>query len=318
MTLNLKLVPKIIPNPITKKMTSACEHVLSTPELLEAILIHVTPLHTLLHAQLVSQHFHSTILSSPKLQQLLFFRPSPSPSQEWTVNPLLRKHFLPFFVVPGSRFKGSSRTFGMLQLLPWTRFEFRKQAFLRAEASWRRMLLMQPPPKELQVIEWCHAMGGDTESKKTITFDDTPAGCVTMGRVYDVAESFTRSKFADHGSFGLSFSASTTATSPPCLTLRLSYAISCVRSWVSMNVVLRSDAAELTHNLEWDPRDPGWRRGYKDTSYGTDFTAEKGGVGAEEWEEWVQEMGPVPEPDESEPDWAWEKGEDGKMRFVIK
>jgi hypothetical protein len=300
-------------------MSSACDNVLSTPELLEAILIHVTPLNTLLHAQLVSQYFHKTITSSPKLQQLLFFRPSPSQDpQEWTLNPLLRKHFLPFFVIPGGGYKGTPRQFAALQLLPWTRSPSRKKAFLRAEASWRNMLLLQPPPKELQIIQWVHAMGGDSESKKTITFDDTAAGHVTMGRVYDIAESFAGSKF-DSGSFGLSFIDKSPA-SPPYLALRLSYGVSCVRTWKPSPPSLASEAQELVHHkLEWDPRDPNWRRGFRNTSWKTDLTGERGGVESEEWQEWVREMGPVPEPeDESEPDFVVEKGEDGKLSVSFK
>jgi hypothetical protein len=58
------------------KMTSAIERVFATPELLEAILIQLTPTNQLLRAQLISRLFHTTITTSPKIQQLLFFRPN--------------------------------------------------------------------------------------------------------------------------------------------------------------------------------------------------------------------------------------------------
>jgi hypothetical protein len=167
------------------------------------------------------------------------------------------------------------------------------------------MLLIQPPPKELQVIKWCHAMGGDTISKKTITFDDTPSGHVTMGRVWDIAEFFLRDKFADHGSFALSFIDKNT-TEPPYLGLRLRWSASCVISWAGTPVALKSEAAEFSRDLDWDPRDDDGRRGFRDDeAYTSDLTGEKGGVEGEEWRMWVKEKGPILYPENME----WDENE---------
>ncbi|KAF2033828.1 hypothetical protein EK21DRAFT_32802, partial [Setomelanomma holmii] len=179
-------------------MSSPVNLVLSTPELLESILFHLTPAH-LLTAQQISQTFRTTITSSPKLQYKLFLRADPNqPKKEWLINPLLRKHFLPWFVMPDGRF--SSRDYDSLQRMDWVSSKAKRAAFLRKEASWRNMLLMQPAPKELHLIRWTHAMGGDSEAYATIPF---PGGAVTMGRVYDVTEQLLRYYMGSYPSFGL-------------------------------------------------------------------------------------------------------------------
>jgi hypothetical protein len=293
-------------------MSSACTQVLSTPELLESILTHLPP-STLLSTHLVSRHFHHTITSSPTLQQALFFRPAASP--EWSLNSLLRKHFLPFFVAPGTRWtKGSARTFGCLQILPWAKSALTKEAFLRKEASWRRMLVMHPSPTDLHVISWVHAMGGDTESKCKISFENG----VTMGAVYDIAESFLRRHFASHGSFGLSF-LDRGPDEPPYLALRMSWSISCTGGWARNNDALRSEAAELEfEKLEWEPKPEGWTRGYRNSSYESDLSAERGGVEGEEWESWVGCYGPVEEPDDTPPVLVRTKRANGSVAIEFK
>jgi hypothetical protein len=209
--------------------------------------------------------------------------------------------------------------------MDWTKSEGRRSAFLRAGASWRNMLLMHPSPKELHVIEWCHAMGGDYDSKKTITFDDTPSGHVTMGRVWDVAESFARGNFSSHGSFGLSFIEKD--TEPPYLALRLNWTQSCVMSWVRRAVALKSEAAELSHMLDWHPEDPNRRRGFRDKSYASDLTGEKGGVEEEEWEMWVKEKSLISDPEEEkvvveeeeeEEKWEFDFDEEGNLMLLPK
>jgi hypothetical protein len=293
-------------------MSSACTHVLSTPELLESILKHLPP-PTLLHAELVSTYFHTTITSSPLLQQLLFFRPSTS--QEWTLNPLLRKDFLPFFVVPGKIYGGRRHQFKVLQALPWTKSPATKAAFLRKGASWRDMLIMHPSPKVLHIRSWVHAMGGDTESKVTIPF---PNNYVTMGILYDVAESFVKTQYANGGSFGLSF-IDKGPTEPPYLALQLSWGASCTPRWARTDVVLRSDAAEMHWNtLEWEPEPEEWERGFRVESYGSDLTGERGGVDSREWESWVREMGPFEDPVYRRPKIIMAENADGTRRVEVK
>ncbi|KAF2685140.1 hypothetical protein K458DRAFT_403376 [Lentithecium fluviatile CBS 122367] len=73
---------------------------LTTPELLELILFHLPP-RPLLLAQRVRKTWHTLISTSPTLQTALYFRApaSPSPSQQYTLNPLITSAF-PFLLTP--------------------------------------------------------------------------------------------------------------------------------------------------------------------------------------------------------------------------
>jgi hypothetical protein len=183
-------------------MTSARERVLSTAELLEAILSQLTPLNNLLHAQLISRCFHTTITSSPTLQQLLFFRPQTSTDpKQWTLNPLLRKHFVPWFDVVDTFDQWSQPSYDLLKSMDWT--TSKRDAFLRAEASWRKMLIVQPSPPEVKLTRVTDTDGGVYKEEATISFQDSPTAGVTMGPVYDITESFLREENESYASFDL-------------------------------------------------------------------------------------------------------------------
>jgi hypothetical protein len=167
------------PSLIKQNMASACECVMSTPELLETVFIQLNSLSALLHAQLVSRHFHTVIASSPKLQQKLFFRPSANreDSQQWTLNPLLRQHFVPFFLTR------SMPDYASFKLMDWVKSK--PEAFLRADASWRQMLIVQPPPAEVTVVRLSEGQGGECEEQAIVPFHDRLCGGLTMGIIYD-------------------------------------------------------------------------------------------------------------------------------------
>lgn len=267
------------------KMTLAVERVLATPELLEAILIQLTPINQLLCAQLISRLFHTTIASSPILQQLLFFRADTArDAKDWSVNPLLRQHFLPWFAGPSEGSFGS-RDYNVLKLMDWTTSPLTLAAFLRPEASWRNMLLMQPPPKELQVVRWVHGQGGDSENVATVSFADKSAGAVTMGRVYDIMELYLRWDFGSFASFGVGFD---DGEMGPEMTLYLRMTQQCCPS-DSTKATLKSEGAEITKGLDWEKRVEDVllrvRRRLK-MEWFTQLTEERGGVGKVEWEEW--------------------------------
>ena len=137
-------------------MTSTCDRVISTTELLEAILTHLPPT-SLLQAQRISRFFHRTINTSPKLQQLLFFRAEPGRDvEDFVINPLLQQHFAPWF----PPFHGH-RNYDLLKEMPWAQSPSTRAVYLHAEASWRRMLPMQPAPKTLAVQYLEHCQTGD-------------------------------------------------------------------------------------------------------------------------------------------------------------
>lgn len=159
--------PPILPQPL------AVTKVLSTPELIESILLHLDTRTLLTTAQRISPAFLAVITSSPRLQRTLFFRPSPS-TTAFTPNPLLLWAFpclmpvLPpqphslyqaplhpstLFIPAGNYGRGPRDD---NEILPMTdvRFDGRRNlSFTRKGASWRRMLLSQPPAVRVARVE---------------------------------------------------------------------------------------------------------------------------------------------------------------------
>ncbi|KAF2749804.1 hypothetical protein M011DRAFT_524452 [Sporormia fimetaria CBS 119925] len=209
---------------------SALTRVLSLPDLLEPILLCLPP-RDLLLAQLISRHFHSLITNSPLIQPALFFRPAPSkPNTTPTTNPLLAEHFPHFFTVhEDARRSWQLPSFEKLMRMPWisslqTSTVSRTQTpFLRREASWRRMLLMQPPPRDLHLLlQACSRR--EFLSTAKLPFAESEAGGVTMDVVYDIVVSFVTVEMAS--GFSLIFESAEEGT--PKLTLRLTYTVQCI------------------------------------------------------------------------------------------
>ncbi|KAK6824955.1 Regulator of G protein signaling superfamily [Apiospora arundinis] len=142
------------------------------PELLEAILLYVDERTLLVSAQRVSQHWRAVIAVSPSLQWKLFLRPDDRAATALAPrkNPLLAKAF-PFcfddwpngvLLTPqnGTRallwaksdttaaeppVLGRRRANPWYPLPQWPHLRARREAFRRPDASWRRMLVHQPP-----------------------------------------------------------------------------------------------------------------------------------------------------------------------------
>ncbi|GFF86609.1 hypothetical protein IFM61606_05443 [Aspergillus udagawae] len=129
--------------------------VLSTPELLEYVLLYLDVQSLLTSAQRVCRSWTRLIQTSPRLQQVLFFKPiPPERCPEKLINPLLARHFtglLPASMDPYGVRDGSLRH-------PWSEQADRRQKFFRREASWRRMLVQQPPAS-LAYVETSHSHG---------------------------------------------------------------------------------------------------------------------------------------------------------------
>jgi hypothetical protein len=275
-------------------MSSSCEHVFSTPELLETILSYL-PLADLLHAQLISSLFHTNITSSPTLQQLLFFRPAHHSPEEWTLNPLLRQPFLPFFVCPTSH-TSMRRNFSSFELLSWTASDSGRDAFLRADASWRTMVFMQPAPTSLSLVSWTHAMRSDFEATATVPL----SGPVTMGLIYDVVVAYLRTEARSFPDFGLAVHATPAG---PKVTLYFKKMVQCCRSMIRVPNLSSKGAQEL--EVEWKGRKwdeeadevdsegqavQRWPRNRRlSMKWTTEMGVERGGVGQEEWRRWVKE-----------------------------
>jgi hypothetical protein len=160
----------------------------------ENILAHL-PIKDLLLTQRVSSDWNELIKGSPRLQELLFMRPmqaratrtmSSSSMPVRDLNPLLVEHMRPWF--SGKKEDG---TYPSVEDCPWMRTA-KRPAFLRRGASWRKMLLAQPPFTTFERAKRVHAMGGDS---LTVKFIEQKEG-VRMGLVYDNGVEFEGSGFS--------------------------------------------------------------------------------------------------------------------------
>lgn len=135
--------------------------VLNTPEILEMILVQ-TDIRTLLtSAQRVCREWLNLITTSPSIQKVLYFtsiKDSNGKSNETTLNPLLTEKFSPIFPA-----KDRPDRYGFdFSDLEWTKDPSSLAPFVRADASWRKMLVQQPPIPELGLFGLFHAMRGDS------------------------------------------------------------------------------------------------------------------------------------------------------------
>ncbi|KAJ7445064.1 hypothetical protein FB451DRAFT_1293260 [Mycena latifolia] len=158
-------------------MSTAKDAVMSTPELVELTLAQLPMRDLLVTAPLVCKMWQAITLS-PTLQRTLFFQADSK--SERVQNPLLVEMFGPFFAPgglnPGSRGPGNAKS---IMAMPWSKAP---AAFKRADASWRRMLVMQPPAQTMVVTESSHGWGG--VSQRRAVLNDLS---LRMGTLYDIA-----------------------------------------------------------------------------------------------------------------------------------
>lgn len=181
--------------------------VFAIPELLENILYHLD-MRTLLLAQRVGQEFAAQIQTSPKLQRALFFRPEEpgtTPTYEENDGNLVHGQLSPCGY--HSRVRGAFKIQQvqlnplLLDAFPWlatnpdvglTQYDFSDtpwadatDAFRRHNASWRRMLLSQPPATSLFIDD--HRPGGEYKRELARTAKwDMGADGLRMGSMYDL------------------------------------------------------------------------------------------------------------------------------------
>jgi hypothetical protein len=169
-------------------MPSTRDRALLMPEVLELILLQLPLEDLLINAQRVNHLFHDLITSSRSLQQALFFCPSQDNSYgEVHYNSLLQKKFPPWFEDKWLM----ARTYRLFDhkhfwRLDWNSSKERTDAYARKEASWRRMLVAQPPVQDLIVKVRTEAMGGPTQRKGELKFEDG----LRMGLFYDLVQDF--------------------------------------------------------------------------------------------------------------------------------
>ncbi|KAH8158745.1 hypothetical protein CIB48_g9511 [Xylaria polymorpha] len=131
-------------------MPSAVQTVLDIPELFQLILLQCDIRTLLTSARCVNHLWHNVIDSTPALQEALFFRPTTREDGfEPTLNPLLVETFSIFF-------NGEAHTRKSFEKLPLAKDGENggRDAFMRKDASWRRMLVRQPPVRTMGVWRW--------------------------------------------------------------------------------------------------------------------------------------------------------------------
>lgn len=129
--------------------SSPIEKVVSTAELLELILLHLDLRTLLTAAQRTCRYWNVLIRDSPSLQKHLYLMPDENISKSW--NPLLAEVFPSFF----SRDGGSAAEFGRFTFATFDMIKYPDKitAYNRKGASWRRMLVQQPPIPEFAFFD---------------------------------------------------------------------------------------------------------------------------------------------------------------------
>ncbi|KAL4931805.1 uncharacterized protein BDV17DRAFT_255362 [Aspergillus undulatus] len=167
---------------------SAINRALDTPEVLELVLVQ-TDMRTLLtSAQRVCRAWFNLIRTSPSIQKALFFTPmnESEVGSEKTLNPLLIEAF-PAVFPDKNRSKRYQFSFFDMAI---TRDAATMNQFLRKDASWRRMLVQQPPVADVGLFHITHAMGGDGARSSSIQADpkmqDSRLSGLCMERLFEV------------------------------------------------------------------------------------------------------------------------------------
>ncbi|KAI9924673.1 hypothetical protein MW887_006948 [Aspergillus wentii] len=107
-------------------------------------------------SQRVSHHWHALIQQSEKLQIALFFKPNKKKhrwgSRKRILNPLIKANLWPGFFL--KELHTRPRWQYCIEKEYFTLINPQKEhAYLRQEASWRRMLMYQPPTSHVAIIE---------------------------------------------------------------------------------------------------------------------------------------------------------------------
>lgn len=204
----------------SQSQSQATASVLRTPELLELILLHLDLKSRITSAPRVCSFWLETLNHSPMLRQASFFQADRSldtkPGERPCLNPLLREAFGDqFFNLSDCQVdKYPFRRAEYFWKLPWSSQALphlkastgsvldvdptcRQRSFTRAGASWRRMLVSQPPPPFLG-FTWLDCFTTATGHRclvDSVTPPQNDAGDfdtgVTMGQLYDTIQSLT-------------------------------------------------------------------------------------------------------------------------------
>jgi hypothetical protein len=157
--------------PMAPTPTPAQSHALSIPEIFELILLNLDIRTLLTKASRICHSWSHFINSSPRIQWALFFRPlDHALNKPKTQNPLLAETFPSIFdqfECTGKRNDLDTDTTNEKPTsnVTLTTFDMIKNphkwdAYIRPEASWRRMLVQQPPVYTLSLLRSNVGHGG--------------------------------------------------------------------------------------------------------------------------------------------------------------
>jgi hypothetical protein len=162
---------------------------LSTPEILHLILAELPMRCLLTIAQRVCRGWRDTINDSPTIQQQLFFRPIPDTTKrnpKYQLNPVLQEAFPPWF--EPQRFPLQNFNAAAARVFDGLPVDLHRDAFLRKGASWRHMLVQQPPALELGILDIYRRFDTLERTKKWAYFEDD--GGLRMGPLYDLVQAW--------------------------------------------------------------------------------------------------------------------------------
>ena len=149
------------------KYGPATKKCLDTPEILDMILARVDRRTLLTSAQRVSRSWLDMISNSPSIQKALFF--TPIRNSEWGMkrkffNPLLIEVFPSFFPARD----GLQGSWFPLCNLPMIEDVSLMARLVRKDASWRKMLVRQPPIFEIGIFKISSSREGDGARSSSI------------------------------------------------------------------------------------------------------------------------------------------------------
>ncbi|VUC31819.1 unnamed protein product [Clonostachys rosea] len=178
------------------RATEKAREVFSIPELLDMILLMVDDMPTLIASvPLVCRLWKEHIEDSPKLQRVLFFAPDLKTSlsdgnakaQSFHLNPLLAKHFGLLVQAPASfGTKSVPQKIGITQLekmnisIAKVDDQNTHARFAHKDASWRRMLITQPPARKIGFVRPHNEFHSPSILEKTLLKDG-----LLMGQLWD-------------------------------------------------------------------------------------------------------------------------------------
>ncbi|KAJ5683039.1 hypothetical protein N7462_006204 [Penicillium macrosclerotiorum] len=172
------------------------DEVFSTPELLELILLHLDPRTLVVSAQRTCQYWNRLIRDSRSLQKALFFLPTDSGPT--TRNPLLAEAFPSFFLPTDTQEALDSQaetveTDVVFSFFSWDMVQHPEkiEAYNRKEASWRRMLVQQPPISDFAFFDsfsarrWTQEFSEQIVRPANLRYDPNPYEGLRMETLFD-------------------------------------------------------------------------------------------------------------------------------------